>query len=62
MNMEDHFSEWQKIYEAVKNISNVYDVKSFKPWESDGGHQYITIQLIKKDEKELKFLNENVNG
>ena len=60
--MENDFAEWQKIYEAVKEISSLYKIKSFKPWESDGGKQYITIQLVKKDEKELKYLNvEDVN-
>ena len=59
--MEQEFEEWKKIYEAVKSASNIYKVKSFKPWESDGGSQLITIQLIKKEEKELKYLNvENV--
>jgi len=43
------FEEWQKIYEAVESASDIYGIKSFKPWESDGGKQYITIQLVKKD-------------
>jgi len=47
--MEISFEEWQKIYEAVKEASDIYVLKSFKPWESDSGKQYITIQLVQKD-------------
>ena len=47
--MEVDFDEWKKIYEAVKSASDEYEIKSFKPWESDGGKQYITIQVIKKE-------------
>lgn len=46
--MKVDFEEWKKIHDAVANASDVYEVKSFKPWESDGGKEYITIQLIKK--------------
>ena len=47
--MEIDFQEWQKIYEAVKGASDTYVLKSFKPWESEGGKQYITIQLVQKE-------------
>ena len=47
--MEVEFDEWKKIHDAVVSASEIYEIKSFKPWESDGGKQYITIQLIKKD-------------
>jgi len=47
--MEVDFEEWQKIYEAVKEASDKYVLKSFKPWESDGGKQYITVQLVQKE-------------
>ena len=43
------FIEWKKINDAIENVSDVYEIKSFKPWQSDGGRQYITIQLIKKE-------------
>ena len=60
--MEIDFEEMKKINDAVSNASSKWKIKSFKPWESDGGNEYITIQLIKKDEKELKYLNvDNVN-
>ena len=59
--MEIDFDEMKKINDAVKNASNKWEIKSFKPWESEGGKEMLTIQLIKKDEKELKYLNvENV--
>lgn len=45
------FDEWKKIYEAVNSATIEYEMKVFKPWESDGGKQYITIQLIKKEEE-----------
>jgi hypothetical protein len=48
--MNVDFDEWKKIHDAVKNASELYDIKSFKPWESDGGKQFITVQLIKKVE------------
>jgi hypothetical protein len=47
--MEADFEEWKKIHDAVTEASDKYEIKSFKPWESDGGKQYITIQLIVKD-------------
>lgn len=46
---EIDFEEVKKIYEVVKDVSDKYTVKSFKPWISDGGKSYITIQLIKKE-------------
>ena len=45
--MNVDFDEWKKIHDAVTEASEKYEVKSFKPWESDAGKQYITIQLIK---------------
>ena len=47
--MEPDFEEWKKIYDAVKSASDTYVLKSFKPWESDGGKQYITISLVQKE-------------
>lgn len=47
--MEIDFEEMRKIHDAVKGASDKYEIKSFKPWESDGGKHYITIQLIQKD-------------
>jgi len=46
--MEVDFEEWKKIHEAVLGASDKYEIKSFKPWESDSGREYITIQLVKK--------------
>jgi hypothetical protein len=46
--MEANFEEWKKIHEALKAGSSLYEIKSFKPWESDNGKEYITIQLVKK--------------
>ncbi len=46
---EIDFEAVKKIYEIVKDASEVYTIKSFKPWISDGGKSYITIQLIKKE-------------
>jgi hypothetical protein len=43
------FDEWKKIVEAIEASTDVYEVKSFKPWKSTGNKQYITIQLVKKD-------------
>lgn len=43
------FEEIKKIHEAVKNASDKYTVKSFKPWESAGSKEFITIVLAKKD-------------
>ena len=48
-NMEINFEEMKKIHDAVTNASDAYMLKSFKPWESDSGKQYITIQLVQKD-------------
>ena len=47
--MKPDFEEWKKIYDAVQDASDNYDLKTFKPWESDSGKQYITIQLVQKD-------------
>lgn len=47
--MDIDFEEMQKIHDAVKNASEKYVLKAFKPWESDGGKQYITIQLVQKE-------------
>lgn len=46
--MNVDFVEWQKIYDAVENASDEYKVKGFRPWESENGKEYITIQLVKK--------------
>ena len=43
--MDLDFEEMKKIYEAVETASDRYVVTSFKPWESKGGSQMITIQL-----------------
>lgn len=43
------FEEWKKIHEAIQGSSELYTIKSFKPWESEGGSQFITIQLKRKD-------------
>jgi hypothetical protein len=48
--MKVDFDEWKKIHDAVASASEIYEVKSFKPWESEAGKQYITIQLMKKSE------------
>jgi hypothetical protein len=45
--MNVNFDEWKKINDAVTNASDEYQIKSFKPWESDNGKEYITIQLMK---------------
>jgi len=45
--MNVNFEAWKKIHDAVANASEEYEIKSFKPWESDNGKEYITIQLIK---------------
>jgi len=47
--MKVDFDEWKQIHEAILGASETYEIKSFKPWESEGGKQYITIQLIKKE-------------
>jgi len=47
--MDIDFDEWKQIYESIKKASGNYVVKSFKPWESESGKQYITIQLVRKD-------------
>ena len=47
--MKTDFDEWKKIHDAVENASEKYEIKVFKPWESDSGKQYITIQLILKE-------------
>lgn len=48
------FEEWKKIYDAISNCSDIYTVKSFKPWESEAGKQFITVQLIARDEEETE--------
>jgi len=48
--MNIDFEEMKKIYDVIVDASEKYAVKVFKPWESDGGKQYITIQLVKKEE------------
>ena len=40
----------KKVYDAVEASSDLYCVTSFKPWESKGGKNMITIQLEKKEE------------
>ena len=50
--MNVDFEEWKKIHDAVVEASDKYELKSFKPWESDNGKQYITIQLIKRLKEE----------
>jgi len=47
--MKIDFEEMKKVHDAVNSASEKYEVKSFKPWESEGGKQYITIQLVQKD-------------
>ena len=46
------FDEWKRIYDAISNCSDIYTVKSFKPWESEAGKQFITVQLVARDEEE----------
>lgn len=48
--MDIDFENLKSIYDAVESASNLYVVTSFKPWESKGGKQMITIQLEKKEE------------
>ena len=48
--MDINFEEIKKIYEAVEASSELYVVTSFKPWESKGGKQMISIQLERKGE------------
>jgi len=38
------FDEWKRIHEAIKGASDLYQIKSFKPWESDGGKQYMRMK------------------
>lgn len=48
--MEINFEELKKIHDAVKDASDLYIVKSFKPWESEGTNkEFITIVLAKKE-------------
>lgn len=47
--MEIQFEEMKKIYDAVKNASELFSIKSFKPWESKNNKEYITIVLSKKE-------------
>ena len=46
--MNIDFEEMKRINDAVRNASNLWEIKSFKPWESEGGKEMLTIQLIKK--------------
>jgi len=46
--MDVEFDEWKKIYDAISQASETYEVKSFKPWESNAGKSFITIQLAKR--------------
>lgn len=60
--MNIDFEEMKRINDAVRNASNLWEIKSFKPWESEGGKEMLTIQLIKKEVKSVKYLNvDNVN-
>lgn len=46
--MEIEFEELKKIHDAVKDASEKYVIKSFKPWESEGTNkEFITIVLAK---------------
>jgi len=47
--MNVDFDEWKNIHEAIIGATDAYEIKSFKPWVSDGNREYITIQLIKKE-------------
>jgi len=48
--MEIDFVEMQKIYEAVKDASDQWEIKSFKPWKSEGTNKnFITIVLAKRE-------------
>lgn len=46
--MDIDFEIMKNMYEAIENASDTYEVKSFKPWKSDGGREHITIVLTKK--------------
>ena len=46
------FEEMKKIYDAVEIASDIYVVTSFKPWESKGGKQMISIQLEKRSKED----------
>lgn len=47
--MQIDFEEMKKIHDALKDASDKFILKSFKPWESEGGKQYISIQMVQKD-------------
>jgi len=48
--MDIEFEEMQKIYDSLKNASEKWVIKSFKPWESEGSNkEFITIVLSKKE-------------